>query len=141
MAEPATMGEAKAVKPRSWGWLMLFASTSTLICCALPILLVSLGLGAVSAAMFSTLPFLATLAHYKIYLFMGSGVMLLLGLWLVYRPGRACPSDPMLAAQCESVHRWNKRLLWFSASIWGVGFFAAFLSLPLLELYWHLSGQ
>ena len=43
-------------EPRYWGWLVLFASSTTLICCALPILLVTLGLGAVSAALFANIP-------------------------------------------------------------------------------------
>jgi len=50
-----------------WGWLVLFTSSATLICCALPILLVTLGLGAVSASLFSTLPFLVVLAWHFNY--------------------------------------------------------------------------
>jgi mercuric ion transport protein len=33
-------------KPRSWSWLLLFTTSGTLLCCALPITLVTLGLGA-----------------------------------------------------------------------------------------------
>jgi len=51
--------------PWRWAWLVLFAFSTTLVCCALPILLVSLGLGAVSASLFANLPFLVTLAQYK----------------------------------------------------------------------------
>lgn len=60
-------------KPRNWGWLVLFASTGTLLCCALPIILVSLGMGAVVASMASNLPFLIKLSMYKEWMFAGSG--------------------------------------------------------------------
>lgn len=117
-----------------WGWLVLFTSSSTLICCALPIVLVTLGLGAVSATVFETLPFLVTLAKHKVWLFLGSGGLLALGGWALYRPGRYCPADPVLAQKCETAHRWNRRVWWISILIWAVGFFAAYLSLPLYEL-------
>lgn len=119
-----------------WGWLVLASSTSTLLCCALPILLVSLGLGAVSASLFANLPFLVTLAHHKAWLFAGSAVLLGAASWASLRPGRQCPADPGLAAKCAAADRWNRRLLTVSAAIWAIGFTAAYLSLPMLAL-WH----
>jgi len=119
------------IKPRKWGWGILFFSTGTLICCALPILLVSLGMGALVASLFSTVPFLVTLTHYKTWMFAASGLLLLLGGWLLYRPHRACPSDPELAKLCASADRWNTRLLWVAAVIWCIGFFTAYMLLPL----------
>lgn len=113
---------------------MLFTSSSTLICCALPIFLVTLGLGAVSATLFETLPFLVTLAKHKLWMFVGSAAMLALGGWALYRPGRYCPADPVLAQQCQTAHRWNTRIWWASIVIWSIGFFVAYLSLPLYEL-------
>jgi len=52
---------------------------------------------------------------------------------LVYRPGRRCPTDPVLAQKCAAADRWNKRLVWGSGSIWVLGFAAAYLTLPVLE--------
>jgi len=124
-----------------WGWLLLFTSTTTIICCALPILLVSIGFGAVSAAMFSNMPFLVDLAQHKIWLFAGSGALLLLAGWALFRPGRSCPVDPVLAAKCEAADHWNRRLLSLSAGLWVLGFIAAYLSLPLLELYESYSAS
>ena len=117
--------------PRQWGWLVLLASSTTLICCALPILLVSLGLGAVVAALFATVPGLTWLALNKAWLFAGSGLLLVVAAWSLYRPGRACPTDPERAALCESAWRWNRRILLVSALVWATGFFAAYLLLPL----------
>ncbi len=124
-----------------WGWLVLFASTTTLVCCALPILLVSAGLGAASAALFANLPFLGALAHHKIWLFAGSGALLAAAGWALYRPGRACPADSDLAAKCEAAHRRNARLFAVSVLIWAIGFAAAYLSLPLLELYERFAAR
>ena len=119
------------VGQRGVSWLTLFASTATLICCALPILFVMLGLGTAVAAVTSTAPFLTTLALHKIWVFAGSGLMLLIAGWLLYRPGRACPSDPELGRLCDHAQRWNRRIHGISAAIWGVGFFAAYLALPI----------
>ncbi len=110
---------------------MLFTSSTTLVCCALPILLVSVGLGAVSASLFASLPFLVTLAQYKAWMFTGSGAVLMLTGWLLFRPGRACPIDPILAEQCDRAHRWNSRFFWTSVVIWVIGFAAAYLALPI----------
>jgi hypothetical protein len=118
-----------------WGWVLLFTSATTLICCALPIMLVMLGFGAVSAALFSNLPFLAVLAHHKIWLFGGSAVLMTLAAWALYRPGRTCPTDPVLAAQCERADKWNRRLFITAAAFWAIGFTAAYLSLPMMQLY------
>lgn len=94
-----------------------------------------MGFGAVSAALFEGLPFLGSLAQNKIWLFLGSGILLALGGWALFRPGRVCPSDPAFAAKCAAVHHWNLRLWWLSIIIWVIGFMAAYLSLPLYEFF------
>ncbi len=123
--------------PRRWTWLLLFASSTTLICCALPILLVSLGLGAVSAALFANLPILMSLAQYKAWMFGATAGLLALTAWLLYRPGRACPADPALADHCEKIRRWNIRFYWVSVVVWVIGFGTAYLALPI---YLWLEG-
>ena len=117
--------------PKKWGWFILFTSSTALICCALPILLVTLGLGAVSASLFAYLPVLVTLAHYKGWMFTFSGAVLAFTSWILYRSGRSCPADPIFAEQCEKVHRWNIRVFWVSVGIWSIGFIAAYLALPI----------
>ena len=112
-------------------WMSLFASTGTLICCALPIILVTLGFGATVAALTSALPFLITLSQHKIWVFSISGIMLCVSGWLLYRPGRSCPTDSELGALCEKANVWNRRVYWSSVVIWVIGFFAAYIALPL----------
>lgn len=114
-------------KPKSWSWVLLFTTSATLTCCALPILLVSVGLGSAVASMASAAPWLITMSLYKGWVFVISGLLIAFSAWAVYRPGRSCPSDPNLAAACERADRWNRRFLWVSAGFWCAGFFAAFV--------------
>ena len=119
------------LKQTGLSWLTLFASGGTLICCALPIILVTLGLGATVAAFTSSFPLLIAIAQHKAWVFAGSGAMLLVSGWLMYRPGRACPADPELGRLCDQTQVWNRRIYWSSVTLWGIGFFAAYLALPL----------
>ncbi len=112
-------------------WLTLFASSGTLVCCALPIILVTLGMGATVAALTSSLPFLIVLSQHKIWVFIFSGLMLAVSAWFIYRPSQSCPADPTQAELCARSKKWNKRIYWFSVIIWSIGFFAAFLALPI----------
>jgi Na+/melibiose symporter-like transporter len=112
-------------------WLTLFTTLGTLICCALPIMLVTLGLGAAVASLTSSFPLLITLSRHKGWVFALSAILLLISGWLLYRSGRSCPTDPQLGALCDRTQRWNRRVFWISVAIWGSGFTAAYLALPI----------
>ena len=118
-------------KETSLTWLALFTTTGTLVCCALPITLIALGMGATMASLVSNVPFLVTLSEYKAWVFTISGTLLALSAWMMYRPGRSCPADPKLGALCNKTQVWNRRIVWFTVILWCIGFFAAFLALPL----------
>ena len=111
--------------------ITLFTTTGTLVCCALPIMLVTLGMGATMASLVTAVPFLVTLSQYKSVVFGVSGLLIGFSAWLMYRPGRYCPADPELAEICNRSQRWNRRVVWCSGILWSFGFFAAYLSLPL----------
>lgn len=115
-------------------FLALFASAGTLICCALPIALVTLGLGAAVVGLTGALPWLVTLSRHKEWVFAVSALLLLAAGWALYRRGRSCPADPQLGLLCSRLDRWNRRIYWTSIAVWGIGFFAAFLLLPLTRL-------
>ena len=114
-------------------WLVLFTTSTCLVCCALPILLVSLGMGAVMATLVSSVPLIITISQHKIWTFIVSGILLAISAYFIYRPGRFCPTDPVLKEQCDKAHVWNQRILWVSFFIWAIGFVSAYI-LPLLEL-------
>lgn len=114
----------------SLGVLALFTSLGTLLCCALPILLVSVGLGSVVAAVTLQLPFLVTLSEYKVTLFTLSAILLALSAWLIWRKA-TCPADPALAARCQRTKVLGKRVFWVASSLWFIGLASAYLLLPL----------
>ena len=125
------MQEADWTQKPHFGWLTLFVAGGTLICCALPIVLVSLGFGAVVAGVFYNVPGLLLLAENKAWT-LGLSALMLLGLaWLVWRPGQSCPADPELAAYCARAKTWNRRIFFAGVTLWGIGFFFSYLILPL----------
>ncbi len=127
------MNKNQQDSPRTWSWLLLFTTSGTLLCCALPITLVSLGMGAAVATMASSAPWLIALSQYKLWMFLVSGILIGLSIYAVYRPGRSCPADVELAAACERADKWNRRFIIISASMWAIGFITAY-ALPLLIL-------
>lgn len=116
-------------------WTALVFSLATLLCCGLPLLLVTLGLGAVVASATSSAPWLVEMSRYKEVTFAASAIVLVLAGWSLYRPGRACPTDPTLSMACASADRWSRRIFWVSVLIWVVAVFAAFLLLPVTQLF------
>lgn len=115
------------VKSRSWSWMLLLTTSATLTCCALPILLVTVGFGTAVASMASAAPWLISLSMYKGWVFAASGAMIVASAWAVYRPSRVCPADPEFAAACSRADKWNRRFVWLSGALWFVGFFFAFV--------------
>ena len=114
-------------RPITWSWFLLFTTSGTLLCCALPITLVTLGMGATVAGLVSSAPWLVTLSMHKGWVFLAAGLLIAGSAWAVYRPGRACPTDPELAAACERADVWNRRFIRFSAGLWAIGFAAAYV--------------
>ena len=94
--------------------LSLFTSLSTLICCALPALLVSLGMGAVMAGLIEAVPQITWLGRHKGFVFTVAGVVLVAsGLWQWHARKLPCPADPARARACA-------RLRTISWWLWGV---------------------
>lgn len=118
-------------------YLSLFTSFGTLLCCALPSLLVLLGLGATVASFLSAVPWLVTLSRHKTWVFAIAGVLISGNLLYVYviaprlkDQGMACLVDQ--PDTCASASHLSRILLWVSATIYGVGLFSAFVLGPLL---------
>lgn len=127
----AAVGERNLNGQSRLGWLALFASTGTLVCCALPILLVTLGFGSVVAALTFRYPLLVTLSDYEGWMFGLSAGLLALAAWFTLGRQAHCPADPVLAARCEHARTVNRWVLTVATVIWSIGFSARFLLLPL----------
>jgi mercuric ion transport protein len=117
-------------------YFSLFTSLSTLLCCALPSLLVLFGLGASVASMLSFMPWLVTLSRHKQWTFSISGTLIALSFVNMYYVAPRvlkiqCRADDPSA--CEEASKLSKVLLWASASIYAVGVFVAYVLGPMLS--------
>jgi mercuric ion transport protein len=119
-------------------YFSLFSSCSTLLCCALPSVLVLLGLGTAVASILSAAPWLVSLSRHKIWSFSLSGVLIALSFLVTYviaprlrADANACDADN--PAACGQASRLSRVLLWVSAAIWSCGFFVAYLLGSILE--------
>src|SRR5215471_791357 len=107
----------------------LLGSLGTLLCCALPALLVSLGAGAAMAALVTNMPQLVWLSEHKDPLFIIAATMLVISGATTYLNRRLpCPTDPQKAKSCIRVRRLSASIFFVSLSIYAVGFFFAFVA-------------
>lgn len=110
----------------------LFATSSTLVCCAIPALLVTLGAGAALSSLVSVFPQLVWLSEHKEALFAVSGAALALSGWIQWRNRTApCPVDPALRSACLRTRALSRRVYFASLAIYAVGGWFAFVQ-PLL---------
>ena len=121
------------------GYFSLFASLGTLVCCALPALLVLLGLGATVASALSAMPWLVALSRHKEWVFGLTGALIAANFYYVYRVAprlqhgsAVCPPGEETA--CAAASRTSRWLLLSSATVYVVGFVVAFLLGPLLAV-------
>lgn len=109
--------------------LGLFTSIGTLLCCALPALLVTLGMGATLAGFIGAVPWITALSDYKPYIFAVAGILLALAAFAQWRARNApCPIDPLKAKACSRLRLISKIILGSAIIIYLIGFFFAFLA-------------
>jgi hypothetical protein len=112
--------------------LSLFTSGGTLVCCALPALLVTIGAGAALSSLVSAVPQLVWLSEHKEGVFLAAAVMLAIAGVMQWRArSLPCPTDPALAAACTRTRTLSLRVYWLSLVIFLIGGFFAFVA-PLL---------
>jgi len=114
-------------------WIALFTSFGTLICCALPAMLVALGAGAVVAGLVTAVPQVVAISIYKDYMFAGAGVLLLTAAVMRYATRNApCPIDPHEADACRRLRRLSGWILGAAGLVYAVGFFFAYIAIYVL---------
>ncbi|CAM3649478.1 hypothetical protein [Polynucleobacter antarcticus] len=112
--------------------LSLFASSSTLVCCAIPALLVSLGAGAALASLVSVFPQIVWISEHKEIIFLISALLMLVGGVMQWRNRYApCPIDPDLRRTCLKTRRISMLIYLFSLVLMILGGWFAFIQ-PLL---------
>ena len=109
--------------------IALLGSFGTLLCCALPAMLVSIGAGAVMATLVTNVPQLVWLSEHKIPLFAFAGIMLLVSGVTTWINRRApCPIDPAQAKSCRRVRRFAAIVFLTSVALYAIGFYFAFIA-------------
>lgn len=108
--------------------LSLFTSFTTLICCALPALFVSLGMGAVVAGMVSSMPWLVWLSDHKVIVFAVAAILIVIAGGLMWQARNLpCPADPKKAKACAILRKISWVILGLSVVLYLIGFSFAFL--------------
>src|SRR5438105_4131067 len=105
-------------------FLSLFTSLGTLVCCALPVLFVTLGFGAAFAGLVTNVPELIWISEHKALTF-GLGALLLAvgGILQVRAKNLACPSDVQLAQACGETKNWSQKIYFLALGMYSVGAF------------------
>jgi hypothetical protein len=112
--------------------LSLATSSGTLVCCALPALLVALGAGAALSSLVSVFPQLVWLSEHKGWVFGIAAAMLAMAGGLQWRARFApCPLDPALRKACLRTRRVSLAVYLLSVALFAVGGGFAFV-LPWL---------
>lgn len=138
-ASPTQSSKSGGVHEAGAAYLSLFASLGTLFCCALPALLVLLGLSFTSVLTFFTaVPGWQNFGQYDIWLFPLCGVLLALGFYFAYFRRAAAEVCEVTVGRregaCSTARRWNRRILWLSLflyalalamNFWGIGWMRA----------------
>jgi hypothetical protein len=106
----------------------LFGSLSTLLCCALPVTLVSIGMGATFASLTSVFPQVVWLTSHKDILFVVTGILLVLSYWLMRRSEtQVCPIDPGQREACQTSKKTSYYIFYFSVVMYMIGLLFSFV--------------
>ena len=112
-------------------YLTLFTSSGTIVCCEIPALLVSIGAGAALSSLITVFPQLVILSVYKIPIFIGAFMMLIISGILQYRSRNLpCPADKKQAYACMQTRKVSMIIYFTSVGIFIIGLLFAFI-IPL----------
>ena len=111
-------------------FLILFASASTLICCALPALLVFIGAGSALAGLVGIFPQLIWLSKHKAYLF-GIAFLGLILAKVLQTNSMETECDRQNKLTCSEVQKATDWIWWVSLTMTSIGFLFAYL-LPFI---------
>lgn len=109
--------------------LSLFTSGSTLICCALPAALVTIGSAATLTSLVTVFPQFIWISEHKMAVFGLAAIMLVLAGYLQWQARNApCPAEPRLAEACLKTRKNALLIYWVSVTIYMLGVFFAFVA-------------
>ncbi len=112
----------------------LLTSASTLVCCAMPALFVTLGAGATLAGLVTAVPQLVWFTEQKRWVFAIAALLLAAGGWMQWKARLApCPVEPGAARACRRLRRLGLVIYAISLGLYATGFFFAFVARYLMQ--------
>jgi hypothetical protein len=112
----------------------LFTSISTILCCALPTILVAIGMGTVFASITSNFPFVIWLSQKILYLFVTTAILLLVGGYFIFLKPQTCPLNQNSNQICNKTKKFNKIIWWVSFIILITSFFFKYILIHLMSV-------
>lgn len=119
-----------------FSYFTLFSSTGTLLCCALPALLVAIGAGGVMATIYANVPGFSWIGQNKDLLFISVALILAINgflLWL--KRNEPCPIDlgEIKAKACSQARKASIIFYLISIILYAIGFFFSYLAIYLID--------
>ena len=109
-----------------------FASTGTIVCCALPALLVALGAGASLSSFLGAFPEIIWISQYKDFVFLFAFIFILFaGIAQLKARNFPCPANKELAYKCNKSRKISLYVYLFSVMLLSIGFIITFI-FPML---------
>lgn len=122
-----------AIRETAAPTLALITSLSTLVCCTLPAVMITLGMGAALSSLTSNVPQLIWLSAHKPLVFGGSFILLCAaGAARFGARNMPCPADPAQAKTCARLRAVGGGVLYLGFIVWAIGAFSAFVLPKLL---------
>jgi hypothetical protein len=113
--------------------LSLLTSSSTLVCCALPALLVTLGAGAALSSVVSIFPQIVWLSEHKPLVFgLATFALIISGIMQWRARYLPCPVDPVLRQACLTMRRRSLVIYGISVAMLAIGAWFAFVAVWIL---------
>lgn len=122
------------MKEKVMSFLSLFGSSATLLCCALPAALSVIAGGAAVGSLISVFPWLIPISKYHNWIFLVAGILLFVNGVSVLRPKGKVACTVTGGKGCDVAGGFSKRMFWFSIILYGIGFFFAYLYVPVVKL-------
>ena len=118
----------KYVQSPMVNFFALLSSSSTLLCCAIPAILVSMGAGAVFANIISVFHALTVISRFKVEITIMTFIILVaVGVLHSKTAKMPCPADPSLGRACLKSRKRSRIVYYLSCSVFGTASIFTFI--------------
>ena len=118
----------KYVQSPMVNFFALLSSSSTLLCCALPAILVSMGAGAVFANIISVFPALTVISRFKVEVTIMTFIILVaVGVLHSKTAKMPCPTDPSLGRACLKSRKRSRIVYYLSCIVFATASIFTFI--------------